>query len=293
MKKINNLENKTFLIIDGSSYLYRAYYAMPSNFYSPNGKPSGALYGFINMIRSIQNRVKAKYGVFVFDSKGKTCRNKWYPDYKKNRPVMPELLIKQINPIYIMLQSLGWSVLVVDGVEADDVIGTLTLKALNNNMHIIIASNDKDFAQLVRDRVSIITSSNKKILNIKDILYKFGVLPEQIVDYLCLIGDASDNIPGVKKCGPKSAIKLINKYNTLDKIIIHSNEIVGILGKNLRNSINFLPLAKKLITIQVNCNLEKYMKSIEETFFIKPIFRDKLCDLYIDYGFKKWLYEII
>ncbi len=215
------LEGKTLLLVDGSSYLYRAYHAMP-DLRGPDGGPTGALYGIINMLRRMRKEVTAEYSACVFDAKGKTFRDDWYPDYKANRPSMPEDLAQQIEPIHVAVRALGWPLLMIDGVEADDVIGTLSVAAEKRGMKVIVSTGDKDLAQLVTDHVTLINTMTNETLDRAGVLAKFGVPPERIVDYLSLIGDTVDNVPGVEKCGPKTAVKWLTQYETLDGIVAHA-----------------------------------------------------------------------
>jgi DNA polymerase-1 len=242
------LEGKTLLLVDGSSYLYRAYHAMP-DLRGPDGGPTGALYGIINMLRRMRKEVTAEYSACVFDAKGKTFRDDWYPDYKANRPSMPEDLAQQIEPIHVAVRALGWPLLMIDGVEADDVIGTLSVAAEKRGMKVIVSTGDKDLAQLVTDHVTLINTMTNETLDRAGVLAKFGVPPERIVDYLSLIGDTVDNVPGVEKCGPKTAVKWLTQYETLDGIVAHANEIKGAVGDNLRKALDFLPMARKLVTV--------------------------------------------
>ncbi|MBV8628205.1 MAG: DNA polymerase I, partial [Paraburkholderia sp.] len=285
------LEGKTLLLVDGSSYLYRAYHAMP-DLRGPDGGPTGALYGIINMLRRMRKEVTAEYSACVFDAKGKTFRDDWYPEYKANRPSMPEDLAKQIEPIHVAVRSLGWPLLMIEGVEADDVIGTLAAAAEKRGMNVIVSTGDKDLAQLVTDHVTLINTMTNETLDRAGVLAKFGVPPERIVDYLSLIGDTVDNVPGVEKCGPKTAIKWLTQYETLDGIVAHADEIKGAVGDNLRRALDFLPMAKKLVTVDINCDLTQHVNSIEGTLATRPEARDELRDVIARHGFKTWLREV-
>ncbi|MEM5343049.1 DNA polymerase I [Paraburkholderia azotifigens] len=291
MPEEQNLEGKTLLLVDGSSYLYRAYHAMP-DLRGPDGGPTGALYGIINMLRRMRKEVTAEYSACVFDAKGKTFRDDWYPQYKANRPSMPEDLSKQIEPIHVAVRSLGWPLLMIDGVEADDVIGTLAKRAEQRGMNVIVSTGDKDLAQLVTDHVSLINTMTNEKLDREGVVAKFGVPPERIVDYLSLIGDTVDNVPGVEKCGPKTAIKWLTQYDTLDGIVAHASEIKGAVGDNLRRALDFLPMARKLVTVETDCDLTVHVTSFEDTLATRPEAREELRDVFTRHGFKTWLREV-
>ncbi|MGF6536493.1 DNA polymerase-1 [Paraburkholderia sp. GAS206C] len=285
------LEGKTLLLVDGSSYLYRAYHAMP-DLRGPDGGPTGALYGIINMLRRMRKEVTAEYSACVFDAKGKTFRDDWYPDYKANRPSMPEDLARQIEPIHVAVRALGWPLLMIDHVEADDVIGTLSVAAQKRGMKVIVSTGDKDLAQLVTDKVTLINTMTNETLDRAGVVAKFGVPPERIVDYLSLIGDTVDNVPGVEKCGPKTAVKWLTQYETLDGVVAHADEIKGAVGDNLRRALDFLPMARKLVTVDTACDLTPHLTSIEESLTSRPEARDELRDIFSRYGFKTWLREV-
>ncbi|SEJ99399.1 DNA polymerase I [Paraburkholderia diazotrophica] len=291
MPEEQNLEGKTLLLVDGSSYLYRAYHAMP-DLRGPDGGPTGALYGIINMLRRMRKEVTAEYSACVFDAKGKTFRDDWYPQYKAHRPSMPEDLAKQIDPIHVAVRSLGWPLLMIEGVEADDVIGTLARRAEQRGMNVIVSTGDKDLAQLVTDHVTLINTMTNEKLDREGVVAKFGVPPERIVDYLSLIGDTVDNVPGVEKCGPKTALKWLTQFETLDGIVAHANEIKGAVGDNLRRALDFLPMAKKLVTVETECDLTEHVNSFEETLATRPEAREDLRDIFTRHGFKTWLREV-
>ncbi|WP_090536642.1 DNA polymerase I [Paraburkholderia sartisoli] len=288
---VTGLEGKTLLLVDGSSYLYRAYHAMP-DLRGPDGGPTGALYGMINMLRRMRKEVSAEYSACVFDARGKTFRDDWYPDYKANRPSMPEDLSKQIEPIHVAVRALGWPLLMIEGVEADDVIGTLCRAAEKHGMNVVVSTGDKDLAQLVTDHVTLVNTMTNETLDRAGVLAKFGVPPERIVDYLSLIGDTVDNVPGVEKCGPKTAIKWLAQYETLDGIVAHADEIKGAVGDNLRRALDFLPMARKLVTVDTNCDLADQVVSIADTLPARPESRDELRDVFTHHGFKTWLREV-
>ncbi|AXF01130.1 DNA polymerase I [Paraburkholderia hospita] len=291
MPEEQNLEGKTLLLVDGSSYLYRAYHAMP-DLRGPDGAPTGALYGIINMLRRMRKEVTAEYSACVFDAKGKTFRDDWYPQYKANRPSMPDDLSKQIEPIHVAVRSLGWPLLMIEGVEADDVIGTLAKRAEARGMNVIVSTGDKDLAQLVTDHVTLINTMTNEKLDREGVVGKFGVPPERIVDYLSLIGDTVDNVPGVEKCGPKTAIKWLTQFETLDGIVAHADEIKGAVGDNLRRALDFLPMARKLVTVDTDCDLTEQINSFEETLATRPESREELRDVFTRSGFKTWLREV-
>ncbi|MFP6560996.1 DNA polymerase I [Paraburkholderia sp. B3] len=285
------LEGKTLLLVDGSSYLYRAYHAMP-DLRGPDGEPTGALYGIINMLRRMRKEVTAEYSACVFDAKGKTFRDDWYPDYKANRPSMPEPLAAQIEPIHVAVRALGWPLLMIEGVEADDVIGTLARQAEKLGMKVIVSTGDKDLAQLVTDRVTLINTMTNETLDREGVIAKFGVPPERIVDYLSLIGDTVDNVPGVNKCGPKTAVKWLTEYGTLDGIVEHAAEIKGAVGGYLRDALDFLPMARKLVTVETACELTPHIESIEASLATRAEAREELRDIFARHGFKTWLREV-
>ncbi|MCX4164027.1 MULTISPECIES: DNA polymerase I [Paraburkholderia] len=285
------LEGKTLLLVDGSSYLYRAYHALP-DLRGPDGEPTGALYGIINMLRRMRKEVTAEYSACVFDAKGKTFRDDWYPDYKANRASMPEDLVRQIEPIHVAVRALGWPLLMIDRVEADDVIGTLSTQAEKLGMKVIVSTGDKDLAQLVTDSVTLINTMTNETLDRAGVLAKFGVPPERIVDYLSLIGDTVDNVPGVDKCGPKTALKWLAQYDSLDGVIAHADEIKGAVGDNLRRALDFLPMARKLVTVETACDLTQHIASIEASLASRPEARTELRDVFARHGFKTWLREV-
>jgi DNA polymerase-1 len=291
MPEERSLEGKTLLLVDGSSYLYRAYHAMP-DLRGPGGGPTGALYGMINMLRRMRKEVTAEYSACVFDAKGKTFRDDWYADYKANRPSMPDDLSRQIEPIHVAVRALGWPLLMIEGVEADDVIGTLSTEAEKRGMNVIVSTGDKDLAQLVSDHVTLINTMTNEKLDRAGVLAKFGVPPELIIDYLSLIGDTVDNVPGVEKCGPKTAVKWLAQFDSLDGIVAHADEIKGAVGDNLRRALDFLPMARKLVTVERNCNLTDHIVSIEESLQSRPESREELRDLFTRHGFKTWLREV-
>ncbi|MBY4713900.1 MULTISPECIES: DNA polymerase I [Burkholderia] len=291
MPEERNLEGKTLLLVDGSSYLYRAYHAMP-DLRGPGGEPTGALYGIINMLRRMRKEVSAEYSACVFDAKGKTFRDDLYADYKANRPSMPPDLALQVEPIHGAVRALGWPLLMVEGVEADDVIGTLAREAERHGMNVIVSTGDKDLAQLVTDRVTLVNTMTNETLDRDGVIAKFGVPPERIIDYLALIGDTVDNVPGVEKCGPKTAVKWLAQYDSLDGVIEHAGDIKGVVGDNLRRALDFLPLGRKLVTVETACDLAPHLESIEASLKTDGEARDMMRDIFARYGFKTWLREV-
>ncbi|RXV69345.1 DNA polymerase I [Burkholderia stabilis] len=291
MPEERNLEGKTLLLVDGSSYLYRAYHAMP-DLRGPGGEPTGALYGIINMLRRMRKEVSAEYSACVFDAKGKTFRDDLYADYKANRPSMPPDLALQVEPIHGAVRALGWPLLMVEGVEADDVIGTLAREAERHGMNVIVSTGDKDLAQLVSDHVTLVNTMTNETLDRDGVIAKFGVPPERIIDYLALIGDTVDNVPGVEKCGPKTAVKWLAQYDSLDGVIEHAGEIKGVVGDNLRRALDFLPLGRQLVTVETACDLAPHLESIEASLKSDGEARDLMRDIFARYGFKTWLREV-
>ncbi|NTZ08093.1 DNA polymerase I [Burkholderia metallica] len=291
MPEERNLEGKTLLLVDGSSYLYRAYHAMP-DLRGPGGEPTGALYGIINMLRRMRKEVSAEYSACVFDAKGKTFRDDLYADYKANRPSMPPDLALQVEPIHGAVRALGWPLLMVEGVEADDVIGTLAREAERHGMNVIVSTGDKDLAQLVTERVTLVNTMTNETLDRDGVIAKFGVPPERIIDYLALIGDTVDNVPGVEKCGPKTAVKWLSQYDSLDGVIEHAGDIKGVVGDNLRRALDFLPLGRQLVTVDTACDLAPHLESIEASLKSDGEARDLLRDIFARYGFKTWLREV-
>ena len=278
---------KKLLLIDGSSYLYRAFHAMP-DFRSLNNQPTGVIYGVLNMLRHIHKKYPSDYSVCIFDAKGKTFRNDIYPNYKANRPKMPEELAIQIEPLKESIQAMGFPILIKSGVEADDVIGTLSQKANQDNIEVVISTGDKDLAQLVNEKTKLINTMTNEVLDIEGVKNKFGIPPELIVDYLTIIGDKVDNVPGVDKVGPKTALKWLEKYKTLDSIIEHAEEIPGAVGENLRKSKDWLSTGKDLITIK--CDLDINVIWVE--LARKPQNKEQLFSLYKKFNFSSWLKDL-
>ncbi|WP_432240562.1 DNA polymerase I [Herbaspirillum robiniae] len=282
---------KTLLLVDGSSYLYRAFHALP-DMRNAEGAPTGALYGIINMLRRLRNDYPASYVACVFDAKGKTFRDDLYPDYKATRKSMPEDLALQIEPIHAAVRALGWPILMVEGIEADDVIGTLSVQATAAGLDTIVSTGDKDMAQLVNEHVTLVNTMSNETLDIKGVTEKFGVPPERIVDYLSLIGDTVDNVPGVEKCGPKTAVKWLAAYGSLDGVMENAAKITGVVGENLRKALDWLPQGRVLVTVKTDCDLSAHMVSILESLTMQPQDKATLKDLFTRNNFRTWLREI-
>jgi len=283
------MSKELLLLVDGSSYLYRAFHAMP-DLRNPKGEPTGAIYGMINMLRRLRTELPTSHIACVFDAKGPTFRDEWYPQYKANRSPMPEDLVKQIEPIHAVVKALGWPVIMVSGVEADDVIGTLAKKATAVGWKTVISTGDKDLAQLVDESVTLINTMTNEKLDIQGVIDKFGIAPHLIVDYLTIIGDTVDNVPGVPKAGPKTAVKWLTEFGDLDNVISQADQIKGVVGENLRNSLEWLEQAKRLLTVKVDCELDEHLNDLSE-LQVQPENHDELRQLFIRYGFKTWLKE--
>ncbi|WP_306603115.1 DNA polymerase I [Azonexus sp.] len=236
------------LLVDGSSYLYRAFHALP-DLRNKAGEPTGAIYGVLNMLRRLESDYKADYKAVVFDAKGKTFRDDWFPEYKAHRPPMPPEMVGQIEPLHAAIRAAGWPLLMVDGVEADDVIGTLAEKATVDGIETLISTGDKDLTQLVNPLTRWYNTMSNELLDEAGVEAKFGVPPALIIDYLTLVGDTVDGVPGVAKCGPKTAVKWLTQYGSLDAIVANADKITGVVGQNLRDHLDFLPLGKKLVTV--------------------------------------------
>ena len=283
--------DKTLLLVDGSSYLYRAFHAMP-DLRSAEDLPTGAIYGMINMLRRLRSDYSAAYIACVFDAKGKTFRDDLYAEYKAHRAAMPDDLVKQIEPIHEAVRAMGWPILMVEGIEADDVIGTLARQAVEQGMDVVISTGDKDLAQLVNEHVTLINTMSNEKLDRTGVLAKFGVPPERIVDYLTLVGDAVDNVPGVDKVGPKTAVKWLGQYDSLDGVIAHADQIKGVVGDNLRNALDWLPKARELVTVKTDCDLREHIIAFPDALGTREEDREKLIDFYKRYGFRSWLREL-
>ncbi len=280
---------KTLLLVDGSSYLYRAFHAMSqSDLRSPQGEPTGAIYGVLNMLRKLRADFPSDYSVCVFDAKGKTFRDDWYPEYKAHRPPMPDDLRAQIAPLHEIVAASGWNILMVEGVEADDVIGTLTHQASQQGVRCIISTGDKDLTQLVNEHVLWVNTMSEERLGEAGVEAKFGVKPERIVDYLTLVGDTVDNVPGVSKVGPKTAVKWLTQYGTLDNLVAHAGEIKGVVGDNLRAALDWLPMGRRLVTVKCDVPLPLHFDQLAAP----PQDTEQMRTLLERFGFKSWLREM-
>lgn len=275
------------VLIDGSSYLFRAFHALPP-LTTSKGQPTGAIKGVISMIRKLMSDFPDSHIACVFDAKGKSFRNDIYPDYKANRAAMPDDLRSQIAPIHEIIKLMGVPLLMVDGVEADDVIGTLADQASHAGMSVLVSTGDKDMAQLVNDHVTLINTMNDAVFDSAGVVEKFGVRPDQIIDYLALVGDTSDNIPGVPKCGPKTAIKWLTQYQSLAGVIENADDVSGKVGDNLRASLLQLPMAYELATIKRDVSLEN---TVEDLKLLAPD-NDGLLALFTELEFKPWIDEL-
>jgi DNA polymerase-1 len=275
------------ILVDGSSYLFRAFHALPPLTNSA-GHPTGAMRGVINMIRSLQKGYPDSQIIVVFDAKGKTFRNDLYAEYKANRPPMPDELRVQIQPIHDMIKAMGLPLLVIEGVEADDVIGTLAVQATESKHDVIISTGDKDMAQLVTEHVTLINTMTDVTMDVDGVVEKFGVRPDQIIDYLALMGDKVDNIPGVEKCGPKTAVKWLTAYESLQGVIDNADQVKGKIGENLRNALEQLPLSYELATIKCDVELEQHITEIKA----QPVDKEALLAQFKEYEFKSWITEL-
>ncbi|KLD23822.1 DNA polymerase I, partial [Xanthomonas perforans] len=275
------------VLIDGSSYLYRAFHALPP-LTNAQGEPTGALFGVVNMLRATLKERPA-YVAFVVDAPGKTFRDDLYADYKANRPPMPEDLRAQVQPMCDIVHALGIDILRIDGVEADDVIGTLALQGAADGLQVTISTGDKDFAQLVRPGIELVnTMSGSRMDSDAAVIAKFGVRPDQIVDLLALMGDTVDNVPGVEKCGPKTAAKWLAEYDSLDGVIANADKIKGKIGDNLRAALPRLPLNRELVTIKTDVTLASGPRALD----LREPNAEALAVLYARYGFTQALREL-
>ena len=281
-----------FILVDGSSYLFRAYHVPQlQRMTNSDGMMTGAVFGVINMLKSLINEYQPTHMAVVFDAKGKTFRNDLYPEYKANRPPMPEDLRQQIEPIHQIVEAMGLPLLVIDGVEADDVIGTLAKQACAEGRETVISTGDKDMAQLVSDNVTLINTMDKNnpVTDYDRVIEKFGVKPDQIIDFLALVGDKVDNIPGVNKCGPKTAVKWLNEYGSLEGVMENADKIGGKIGEYLREALEQLPLSYELATIKLDCELEFEPKELT----VKEPELARLKELYGTMEFRRWLTEVL
>ena len=284
------MSKPTLLLVDGSSYLYRAYHAM-AQLSAPDGAPTGALYGVLNMLRRLRADYVHDYCAVVFDAKGKNFRHEMFPDYKATRPPMPDDLRPQAEALPDLVRLMGWPVLVIPQVEADDVIGTLAKMAGEAGWNVVVSTGDKDMAQLVNERVTLVNTMSGETLDIEGVKEKFGVRPDQIRDYLALMGDKVDNVPGVEKCGPKTAVKWLEAYGSLAGVMEHAAEIKGKVGENLQAALPQLPLSYDLVTIKTDVDLHTELSDgLESLRRTSP----KWSQLAVDFkrwGFRTWLKE--
>ncbi|MCU7938533.1 MAG: DNA polymerase I [gamma proteobacterium symbiont of Bathyaustriella thionipta] len=284
----HSVSDKQLVLVDGSSYLYRAFHAMPG-LNNSKGMPTGAVYGVVNMLKRLRNDYPTQRVAMIFDAKGKTFRDDMFPEYKANRESMPDDLRCQIEPLHEVIRAMGFPLIAIPGVEADDVIGTLAVQAAQNGLDVIISTGDKDMAQLVNEQVSLVDTMKNQVMNIEGVKKKFGVTPEQIKDYLALIGDTSDNIPGVAKVGPKTAVKWLDEYDSVANIIEHAEQFKGKVGENLRASLEQLQLSYQLVTIK----LDVEMPETVEQLCLSEQDSEKLKALYGELEFKTWLSQLL
>ncbi len=281
--------NQKLILVDGSSYLFRAYHAHSRiGMSNSQGEPTGAIFGVVNMMRSLRKAYLDDKIIIIFDAKGKTFRHEMYPEYKANRPPMPEDLAAQIMPLHQILEAMGYALIIESGVEADDVIGTLAVQAAQEKIETIISTGDKDMAQLVGPYVSLLNTMTDTKMNIDGVKEKFGVAPEQIIDYLALIGDTVDNIPGVPKVGPKTAVKWLTAYGSMQGVIDNAEKIKGKVGENLRNALDQLPMSYQLATIKCDVEMELHAKDLA----VYQTDYEALKEKFSYYGFRTWLREV-
>lgn len=286
-------DRPVMLLVDGSSYLYRAFHAMP-DLRGPQGEPTGALHGMVNMLRRLREQIKAEHAVCVFDAKGPTFRNEWYAQYKAHRPAMPEDLAVQIEPIHEVVRLMGWPILEVPGIEADDAIGTLCVVAERSGHAVVVSTGDKDMAQLVTPHVTLVNTMSNETLDVPGVHAKFGVAPDRIIDYLTLIGDTVDNVPGVDKVGPKTAAKWLAEHGSLEGVMAAAASIKGAAGENLRKALDWLPQGRRLITIRTDCDLAAHVADwpVLDTLAFREPDLPGLLDFYTRHGFKTWKREL-
>ena len=280
------MADRTLLLVDGSSYLYRAYHALP-DLRGPGGFPTGAIRGVVSMMKLLREQYPAAHGACVFDDKGKTFRDDWYPEYKATRTAMPSDLALQIGPIVEAVKLLGWPVLTVPGIEADDAIGTISCMAAKGGFQVVISTGDKDLAQLVGANVVLINTMSSERLDRAGVVAKFGVPPELIVDYLALIGDSVDNVPGVDKVGPKTAAKWLAEHGSLEAVMTAAPSIKGVVGDNLRKALDWLPQGRRLVTVVTDCDLSGHVLGWPEfdALALREVEAEALFAFYDRYGF--------
>lgn len=284
---------KTLLLVDGSSYLYRAFHAMPDLRNSAN-EPVGAIQGVLNMLRRLHKDYPSDYSACVFDAKGKTFRDDLYPEYKANRASMPDDLRVQIEPLYETIRAMGWPLIIEEGVEADDVIGALAKQAEKEGIRTIISTGDKDITQLVNEHITVVNTmrdafrKTDDVLDVAGVENKFGIPPAKIIDYLTLVGDTADNVPGVEKVGPKTAVKWLTEYGSLDNIVANADNIKGVVGENLRKALPWLPTARELITIRCDIGIREHFDELIPQVPDKV----KLLALFDHFEFRTWKREL-
>ena len=281
------MSEKTMLLVDASSYLYRAYHALP-NLRGPNDFPTGALHGFVAMLNRLREQFPAVHAACVFDAKGPTFRDAWYPEYKANRSPMPEPLAQQIAPIHEAVRLLGWPLLEVPGIEVDDAIGTLARAAADRGERVVISTGDKDLAQLVDQDVTLVNTMSNERLDAAGVQEKFGVPPSAIVDYLALVGDSVDNVPGVDKVGPKTAAKWLVEHGSLAGVIAAAGDMKGAVGENLRKALPWLPQAQRLVTVVTDCDLTGHVAGWPalDALRFEPVDRNGLLEFFDRYGLR-------
>jgi DNA polymerase I len=275
------------ILVDGSSYLFRAYHALPA-LTNTRGEPTGAIYGVISMLRKLRKQYPDAHFAVVFDAKGKTFRNDLFAEYKAHRPPMPEELQQQIEPIHAIIRAMGLPLICVNGVEADDVIGTLASQASQQRMNTLISTSDKDLAQLVNPHVMLVNTMTDTIMDRQGVIDKFGIPPERVIDFLALTGDSVDNIPGVTGVGEKTALKWLTQYESLDGIVQHLDEIKGKVGENLRGARDQLPLYQSLVTIKRDVDLSVTPDSLQSI----PPDTAALREWFARLEFKSWLADV-
>ncbi len=276
-----------FILVDGSSYLFRAFHGMPP-LTNSKGQATGAIYGVINMLGKLLEKYHPEKMAVIFDAKGPTFRNKMYSEYKAHRPPMPDELRSQIEPIHEIVKALGLPLLVIDGVEADDVMGTFAQQATEAQHNTLISTGDKDLAQLVNEHVTLINTMTNTFSTPEYVVEKFGVRPNQIIDYLALVGDSADNIPGIPKCGPKTAVKWLTAFGNIDNLVANAPMIGGKIGEYLRNNLEQLALSRRLTEIKLDCDLPVHLQDIQR----HPADLERLQELFTEYEFNSWLKQI-
>ena len=275
------------ILVDGSAYLYRAFHAMPP-LSNAKGQPTGAIYGVVNMLRKLVADYQPTIMVVIFDASGKTFRDDIYTEYKANRARMPDDMRSQIKPLYEVVEKMGFPMLIVEGVEADDVIGTLSVQATEAGLKTIVSTGDKDMAQLVNEQVTLVNTMTNTVMDVEGVIEKFGVPPEQIIDYLALVGDTSDNIPGVPSCGPKTAVKWLNAHGSLQGVMDNADSIKGKIGEKLRDALAHLPMSQDLATIRLDVELPK---KVDDLSIGEPDL-EGLAALYKELEFTTWSREL-